>query len=119
MTYILDTNSYTECIIKKVTESLNLKEFTIRENKETWRISSDNSGLIVKPIESWLKGIRDSDFVVTDSFHGVVFSIIFNKQFLAIGNKRRGLARFQSILKQFNLLDRLVLEDTKIEELLI
>lgn len=118
MTYILDTNSYTECIIKKVTESLNLKEFTIRENKETWRISSDNSGLIVKPIENWLKGIRDSDFVVTDSFHGVVFSIIFNKQFLAIGNKRRGLARFQSILKQFNLLDRLVLEDTKIEELL-
>lgn len=62
-------------------------------------------------ISSWLKGIRDSEIVITDSFHGVVFSIIFNKNFVAIGNKKRGLARFTSILSLFNLMDRLIIDD--------
>ena len=44
----------------------------------------------------------------TDSFHGCVFSIIFNKPFWVIGNKERGNARFDSLLKIFNLQDRLI-----------
>lgn len=115
MTYILDVNEYKENIISSVSNKYHLPEVTIRENKQTWKLFDDNSNLIVKPIESWLQGIRDSDFVVTDSFHGVAFSIIFNKQFIAIGNKKRGLARFQSILKQFDLLDRLIDEYTDID----
>lgn len=62
-------------------------------------------------IGCWLKGIRDSKYVITDSFHGVVFSIIFNKKFLAIGNKSRGLARFENILNLFNISERLITED--------
>ena len=118
MTYVLDVNEYKKDVIDGVSKLLQLPEFTIRENKQTWKLFRDNSNLVVKPIESWLKGIRDSEFVVTDSFHGVAFSIIFNNQFLAIGNKKRGLARFQSILKQFDLLDRLVDENTDINEYL-
>lgn len=73
-----------------------------------------NSGLKSKDKDSigcWLRGIRDCNLVVTDSFHGVVFSIIFNKEFIAIGNSYRGLARFKSILKIFNLTDRLIVEE--------
>ncbi|EHV9720859.1 polysaccharide pyruvyl transferase family protein [Vibrio parahaemolyticus] len=62
-------------------------------------------------IGCWLKGIRDSKYVITDSFHGVAFSIIFNKKFLAIGNKSRGLARFENILNLFNISERLITED--------
>lgn len=115
MTYVLDVNTQKEKIINRVSQFLQISEYTIRENKKTWNFFGDNSNLVVKPIESWLQGIRDSEFVVTDSFHGVAFSIIFNKQFIAIGNRKRGLARFQSILKQFNLLDRLVDENTDID----
>lgn len=115
MTYVLDANTQKEKIINSVSQFLQIPEYTIRENKQTWKLFGDNSNLVVKPIESWLQGIRDSEFVVTDSFHGVAFSIIFNKQFIAIGNRKRGLARFQSILKQFNLLDRLVDENTNID----
>ncbi len=118
MTYVLDANAHKEKIINSVSQLLQIPEFTIRENKQTWKLFGDNSNLVVKPIESWLQGIRDSEFVVTDSFHGVAFSIIFNKQFIAIGNRKRGLARFQSILKQFNLLDRLVDENTNIDDYL-
>ena len=60
------------------------------------------------PVENWLAGFRDSDFVVTDSFHACVFSILFHKPFFVIGNKARGMARFTSLLGQFGLSDRLI-----------
>lgn len=56
----------------------------------------------------WLASISKSEFIVTDSFHGAVFSIIFNKQFVCIANKQRGLTRFQSLLSKFKLEDRLI-----------
>lgn len=118
MTYILDANVHKENIINCVSKLLKIPECSIRENKQTWKLFGDNSHLVIKPIEKWLQSFRDCEFVVTDSFHGVAFSIIFNKQFIAIGNRKRGLDRFQSILKQFNLLDRLVDENTDIDNYL-
>lgn len=56
----------------------------------------------------WLNMLYNSKFVITDSFHGCVFSILFNKPFVALGNKLRGQARFESLLSTFNLLDRLI-----------
>lgn len=59
-------------------------------------------------IPQWLHFIRDSESVLTDSFHGCVFSIIFNKPFICLGNENRGSARFDSLLGTFGLRDRLV-----------
>lgn len=59
-------------------------------------------------IPQWLRFIRDSKCVLTDSFHGCVFSIIFNKPFICLGNESRGTARFDSLLATFGLQDRLV-----------
>ena len=36
------------------------------------------------PVGIWLSEIANSDFVVTNSFHGTVFSILFHKPFLTI-----------------------------------
>ncbi len=58
--------------------------------------------------ETWLKSIASSGMTIVDSFHGMVFSIIFNKPFWVIGNADRGMSRFTSLLKLFNLEDRLV-----------
>lgn len=59
-------------------------------------------------IPQWLRFIRDSKCVLTDSFHGCVFSIIFNKPFVCLGNEKRGSARFDSLLGTFGLQNRLV-----------
>lgn len=69
----------------------------------------NNTFGIYQPVTQWLRGFMESEFVVTDSFHGVVFSIIFNKPFIAIGNSNRGLTRFTSLLKLFNLESQLIL----------
>lgn len=37
---------------------------------------------------SWLNYIKNAKYIITNSFHGVVFSIIYNKQFLAVQNAR-------------------------------
>lgn len=59
-------------------------------------------------MEKWLKYIYNADFVVTDSFHGVAFSINFNKQFVAINNIERGSTRFVNLLTLLNIKDRLI-----------
>lgn len=59
-------------------------------------------------VYDWVKLLATADFVITDSFHGTVFSIIYNKPFYTIGNPERGMARFTSLLGMFNLKDRLV-----------
>ena len=46
--------------------------------------------------------------IVTDSFHGAAFSIIFNKPFWVVGNKGRGMARFETLLAMFGLENRMI-----------
>ncbi len=67
-----------------------------------------NKDIDAPSVQQWLKGFRDAKFIVTDSFHGCVFSIIFNKTFIVIGNEKRGMSRFTSLLSLFGLEDRLL-----------
>ena len=66
--------------------------------------------IVQPPVEQWLRSFRDSSYVITDSFHACVFSILFHKPFIVIGNKSRGLARFQSLLSLFELEDRMLID---------
>lgn len=56
-----------------------------------------------EPVEWWLKGFRDSDFVITDSFHGTVFAIINHKNFVVFNNSMRGSARFETLLDSMGI----------------
>ena len=60
-----------------------------------------------RSISQWLRNIRDAKYVITDSFHGTVFSLLFHKQFISINNKKRGSARFESLLSALNIINRL------------
>lgn len=63
-------------------------------------------------VEEWLAYIRQSDFYVGDSFHGMCFALIFHVPFLTIATTRmRSANRFTSLLKMLHLEDRLLLLD--------
>lgn len=64
---------------------------------ESYIMSLDSSSSV--SIQQWLRFFHDAKFVVTDSFHGVCFSIIFNKPFRLISNVYRGTARFNSLFR--------------------
>lgn len=108
--YVLDRNDWKKEIIKKISNNLKLKTFEIMppECNTAKDLNKDPEKYMLPPVEQWLKSFDDAKFVITDSFHGCVFSIIFNKPFFVIANKGRGVARFTSILKLFKIQNRLV-----------
>ena len=94
--YILDIEHNTKSLLDKIAKEKNLK---------LKLVSADSDCTL--SIEEWLAMFRDAKMVITDSFHGTVFSIIFNKEFYSICNTSRGNSRFNSLLSQFKLQDRL------------
>ena len=69
-------------------------------------------------VYQWIKDFDVAKFIITDSFHGVVFSILFEKPFIVVGNKKRGLNRFFSLLSLFNLENRLIDENSMYVDLI-
>lgn len=104
--YILDDGEEKRSIIDCVAKEKGLNPFYVNS-----RYDDHNAPLkerIQQPVEKWLRAFYDAEFVITDSFHACVFSIIFNKPFIVYGNKERGLARFNSLLSIFGLEERIV-----------
>lgn len=103
--YILDNTDEKMNVVKNIEKQRHLSSFFMNGDCGNW--TEDLEKRIQPPVESWLRAFYDSEFIVTDSFHACVFSILFHKQFLVIGNKERGLARIYSLLSMFGLEDRL------------
>jgi polysaccharide pyruvyl transferase WcaK-like protein len=57
-------------------------------------------------IEKFLYGIKNSNAVITDSFHGTIFSIIFNKPFISFMIKND--ERFNNLKEIFDLKNRII-----------
>ena len=111
--YYLDATEFKTGVAKQISEKLRLNLFKVN-------IQVDNRNLkvtarIQPPVEAWLKGFRDAEFVVTDSFHACVFSIIFEKPFIVVSNNNRGTARITSLLKMFGLENRLIMSDSEVD----
>lgn len=54
-------------------------------------------------VEDWLSYIKYASFIVTDSFHGCVFSIIFKRQFEVLVNDSGGNGRIISICEMLGI----------------
>ena len=54
-------------------------------------------------VQDWLSYIRFADKIITDSFHGVVFSILFEKSFSIYKNESGGIGRLSSLMKLLGL----------------
>lgn len=70
-------------------------------------------------IPEWLNGIKNAECVLTSSFHGVVFSIIMQKPFLAIlltNEFAKGNDRITSLLSELGLSDRIFSSDIPLRE---
>lgn len=100
--YILDPNEKTAQILDNASQ------------KSGCKIAQVNDRANRLKIEEWLSAIKSAKFIITDSFHGCVFSIIFGKPFFAIINEARGNARFHSLFDMLNL-DNRVIKDVNFE----
>lgn len=111
--YFLDDTPQKRLLAQNIIDTHKLTAFTVKSMPQI--INNPIQYKICPPIEEWLKCFYDASLVITDSFHACVFSIIFQKPFIAIGNQERGMARFKSLMKLFGTEDRLITTyDTKL-----
>ena len=100
LVYILDESDSTRRFINDFSQNKGLNPFRVNAQNGNDVPLTDR---IQPPVEKWLQGFADAEFVITDSFHACVFSILFHKPFICVGNNKRGKSRFDSLLKMFNL----------------
>lgn len=93
-TLLLDASDYNNLIKEKKYKNSSVFSYILHNNQaEAIRISDyckkrykeAITADYYKPdfgVYEWIYNIKNSDFVVTNSFHGVVFSIIFNTNFI-------------------------------------
>lgn len=100
---ILDKSKLAIEIIRRVSHKLRINPYQINASH-----NSPAASWVEPGIDKWLGGIFQSKFVVTDSFHATVFSIILNRPFVTIVNVSRGTSRIKSLLAMFGLEDRMI-----------
>ena len=117
-TYVLDRSKEKKEVIKKISDELGMNPFEVMPEQNYKMDLEDNFDIhkcVFPKIEQWLRAFMDAEYVITDSFHGTAFAIIFNKPFISIVNKRRGASRFYSLLKTFGLENRAISEEDSID----
>lgn len=90
--YILDPTEEKDNLIKEYEQKKGLKAF-----KSSLDYKNQMS------VQQWLRSFNESDFIITDSYHGIIFSVIFNKPFKLLNNVFRGNARFESLIRLLEL----------------
>ena len=93
--YQLDNNTKIKKFIQSSSLQLKLTIHRVNINKANY-------------IEDFIKCIYTSKAVITDSYHGTIFSIIFEKPFISFINNYRGNTRFKTIRYIFNAYNRII-----------
>lgn len=114
--YLLDNNKNKQLIVDSISKKLGLTPYFVNvQEYYTKGVSKDIKNCIFPSVDKWISTLSKSKFVITDSFHGTAMSILFNKQFVSIGNSMRGMERFHSLLDLFHLEERLIMEGESCE----
>lgn len=120
--YILDPTEFKANVIKYVKDVLNLDSEVFSEmfRAETYTAPLNDLNVCQYKVDERVECLLNSDFVVTDSFHGTCLAIIMGKPFVSLLNAGRGADRFTSLMELTGLGERLI-QDKKIpsEELIL
>jgi len=109
--YSLNGYVETEVMAKKIANYLGLNLIEISGKKKPI-VKKPHIAIYNAGPEEFLSYIRNASYVVTDSFHGTVFSIIFERPFITIPHKTRN-SRIDTLLGKLGLLDRMISEFDK------
>ena len=119
--YNLNLNNYIFCYflswneeywkyVENVSQQLGYQIVIVPSVKQTYQVDAK----ILKNIgpEEWVGLVKNANYVITDSFHGTVFSIIYNKPFTVLkrfsdDNPRSQNSRIYTLLEHYNLTNRL------------
>lgn len=105
LVYQILHNERTATIAQSVAQQLNAM---VIEIKSPQKIYSSKHELACESPESFLGWIKNASCIITTSFHGTAFSIIFNRPFYSIALNGWGDSRSRSLLQSVGLEDRMI-----------
>jgi len=114
--YVLDSAGFKQEVIDFLASQTGEEILTCYPKRNRLDVyGSDINDYVFPAVEEWLKRFNECKLVITDSYHGVIFSNLFNKPYLVFVNDERGASRFESLLSVVDFSDRIVrnLEDMK------
>ena len=114
--YVLDRSASKKELIRNTSAQTGLPAFEVMPAIAAERRKKSPDIVYPSPAQ-WLRAFMDAEAVITDSFHGTVFSILFHRPFVALGNTARGQARFTSLLALFGLEHRLLPATTSAQQI--
>ena len=116
--YVLDKSKEKDNAISEVLQFLNMDVDSIEAEPKLPPYASIKTALKdpPKPVEQWIRSFEEACFVITDSFHGTVFSILHHRPFIVLANKGRGVSRIETLLSTFGLTERLITKDKQIND---
>jgi len=100
-------------VAELVSKKLNLKVLYINNSIRRNKFGFKN--IRTPSPEEFVTLFKNASFIVTNSFHGTAFSIIFNKDFITIPHKMRG-TRMTSLLNLLKLEDRIITSSDQLTE---
>ena len=106
--YILDCTNEKAIVLQEIANKMKVQLQILTDPNIRHNLRSDLPLVKDYYVEDWIKWIRDSKYVITDSFHGMCLSIMYKKNFVAFKNERRGSARFDDYGEQLHIKDRIL-----------
>lgn len=114
LTYVLGEREDIRDEIKRFKKKSNLKVVNLPHIDNYHKMDDDLGDLNLYDVDpfDFIRLVRDAKYIVTDSFHGTVFSILFHKKFVTFYRKDPNLkgsthSRIDSILQMLGLSARL------------
>ena len=132
-TFLIDKNVYTDLIVKSnnninyglndndkyvatyfITEDVDnmpfqseiqdlLKNHKVINIKGEYISSTLANLFIYNSIPKWLLLLKNCDYLITDSYHGVIFAIIFEKDFVCIPKSEISATRYNDLFKDLSI----------------
>ncbi len=117
--YLLDPTEEKKWCAEYIATALNLSLSDIGHSGANTFDGRNANKRVIAPPTFWLTALSQAQYIVTDSFHGVLLAVLFNVPFIALSNPQRGASRFRSLLEPLGLQDRLVLPTKRVPKTII
>ncbi|MPQ42278.1 polysaccharide pyruvyl transferase family protein [Clostridium tarantellae] len=114
LVYDFDRSSVIEKVAKDIAKAKGYKIYTLNIDKPDY---SDKSFRYSGP-QTFISLVKHAEFVVSNSFHAAIFSLIFKKNFNIVNRTEAINTRMRDLLTDLNIGERLIGADYKVEELI-
>lgn len=112
--YAMEYSDYMDRTIRNVREQYQLPVYILCGSVSAEKLSGER--VFDYGVEDFLAAIKNAEYVVTNSFHGTAFSIIFEKKFFCVSHSTRN-SRLENIMDIAENSDKLISQSSAIDNI--